>query len=41
MADVMFGVDAGLALPAVGDERAVRCARVVETSDVVALRANG
>ena len=37
----MFGLDAGLALPAVGDERTVGCARVVEAGDVVALGANG
>lgn len=34
---VMFGVDAGFALPAVGDERTVGGARVIEASDVVVL----
>jgi hypothetical protein len=33
----MFGVDAGFALPAVGDEPSVGGARVTKASDVVAL----
>lgn len=35
---VMFGVDAGFALPAVGDERAIGGSGVVKAGDVVAFR---
>ena len=37
----MFGVDAGFAFPAVGDERAAGGRRVVEAGDVVALGVAG
>lgn len=36
--NVVFGFDYGLAFPAIGEERAIFCRRVIKTGNVVALR---